>query len=136
MNKISVYSVGNKFNRKVKKISVLSRNVFLSLKKDGYAVEIYLVGDNEIRRLNKKYRHKDMATNVLSFCEPKGFISAPSKTKYLGEIYIAPEYVEKRGQNIKLMVTHGILHLLGYDHIKRTERVKMERKEAFVLGKV
>ncbi len=133
MNKISVIVANKKFNSDKKNISAVARRVFLLLKKDGYRVDFYLVDDDFIKKLNRVYRGKNKTTNVLSFCEPKDFISAPSKLKYLGEIYINPDFIVKNNQDNKLMVVHGVLHLFGYDHEYLKERLKMEKKESDLL---
>lgn len=133
MNKVSVTTTDKKFSRDVKKISALARKVFLLLKKDNFSADIYLVSNSKIRSVNKKYRHKDKATNVLSFCEPKEFISPLGKYKYLGEIYLALDFIEKNEQNIKLMIVHGILHLFGYDHMTHAQMVRMEKLESRIL---
>jgi probable rRNA maturation factor len=72
-------------------------------------ISIVIVGKKRIRDLNKKYREKDQATDVLSFGEG------------LNEIVICPEMAKS---NLNEVLIHGILHLLGYEHSK-----KMEEKE-------
>jgi probable rRNA maturation factor len=72
-------------------------------------VSIVIVGKKRIRDLNKKYRHKDETTDVLSFGEG------------LNEIVICPAAVKN---NLNEVLIHGIFHLLGYEHSK-----KMEQKE-------
>jgi len=135
VNKIFVYFSQKKFEKEAKRIFSLAQKIFLLLKKNGLSVEIFLVSDFEIKKINKKYRNKNKATNVLSFCQPKDFVLAPLK-KHLGEIYLAPNYIKKNKQDIKLMLVHGILHLLGYDHIKEADRIKMEEKEKSLLKKL
>ena len=54
-------------------------------------IDIFLIDSRRMRMLNKKFRNKDNATNVLSFQNPKDF---PSKT--LGEVYLDPRYIEKK----------------------------------------
>ncbi len=136
MNKISVFATNKKFNFDKKNVSAIARRVFLLLKKDGYKVDFYLVGDNFIKKINRIYRKKNATTNVLSFCEPKDFVGAPSRFKYLGEIYINPDFIYKNHQDEKLMVVHGILHLFGYDHEYLKERLKMEKKEMALIKKI
>lgn len=79
-------------------------------------LSIALVCGARMRSINKKYRKKDKATDVLSF----------EKTIGLGEIVICPEVVRKNAKNLDLdynkeltrALIHGILHILGYDHEK------------------
>lgn len=72
-------------------------------------ISIVLVGRKKIRDLNKKYRKKDEATDVLSFGDG------------LNEIVICPEMIKS---SLNEVLIHGILHLLGYEHSK-----EMEEKE-------
>lgn len=98
-------------------------------------VSITLVDDSEIRKINKKYRHIDKPTNVLSF--------ELGDDVLLGDIFISIDTVsrEARDENISVeehtahMVVHGMLHLLGYDHIDDKDAEKMEKKEISILKK-
>ena len=87
-----------------------------------------VTSDRELRRLNRDFRKKDYATDVLSFpaIKPNGF---------LGEIAIsfprarhqAAQYGHGVGQEIEILMLHGLLHLLGMDH--ENDRGRMERAE-------
>jgi probable rRNA maturation factor len=84
--------------------------------------------DRELRRLNRDFRRKDYSTDVLSF---------PSRAAsgFLGDIAIsleraqrqAAEYGHATGQEIEILMLHGVLHLLGMDH--ETDRGGMAREE-------
>ena len=103
----------------------------LKLKPDSAAVAF--VTDSEIARLNKTYRKKNKSTDVLSF--PGQSVKRPNKNKFLGDIAIAPavaaRYAKKNGRSLEneicILILHGILHLLGYDH--ETDRGQMDRVE-------
>ena len=92
---------------------------------------ICLVSDRSIRRYNKQYRHKDQATDVLSFPAGNG-AGAPN---YLGDILISVETARRSAaryrlalqEEIKILSLHGVLHLMGYDH--ETDRGRMARAE-------
>ncbi|MDE2001655.1 MAG: rRNA maturation RNase YbeY [Patescibacteria group bacterium] len=94
-------------------------------------IDAFLVDSETMRKLNRKYRKKNKATNVLSFQAPLHF---PTDT--LGEIYLDPKYIEKKGEDLVFMLAHGVLHILGYDHIRERDRMKMERKEKQLLAKL
>lgn len=101
---------------------------------------ICLVNKREIRKLNKNFRHKDKATNVLSFKAelPKGVVL---EMPLLGDIVICAavvnEEAKKQNKDPRAhwahMVIHGSLHILGYDHENDKDAIRMEKKEAQLL---
>ncbi len=91
-------------------------------------VEVFIVGARRMKALNSRFRKKESSTNVLSFPKPKDF---PGDT--LGEVYLDPLYIEKKKEDLSLMLVHGILHILGYDHKKQRDRLVMEKKERALL---
>lgn len=111
-------------------------NAAVSAKYNNAEVSITLVGDSEIRKINKKYRKIDKPTNVLSF--------ELSDDVLLGDIFISLDTVKKEAdaegisvaEHTAHMVVHGILHLLGYDHIEDKDAEKMENKETNILKKL
>jgi probable rRNA maturation factor len=105
-------------------------------KVDGYIeLSVALVDEIEIRELNSRYRGNDVPTDVLSF---------EVDSEMMGDVIICPsiakEQAVKYGQTFKqemsLLLVHGILHLLGYDHIEDSEAEIMEAKEKDVLAKI
>ena len=100
-------------------------------------VSLVLTDDAAIRRLNRDYRGKDAATNVLSFPT----IEAPG---LLGDIVLARETIMReaadKGASFKSHVTHliihGLLHLLGHDHQTEAEAAVMEAIEIAALAKL
>ncbi|PYT51834.1 MAG: rRNA maturation RNase YbeY [Acidobacteria bacterium] len=105
-------------------------------------VTIALVSDAEIARMNETFRKKKGPTDVLSFPaarrRPRSLPRATSKQKageFLGDIAIAPatarRYARKHGRTLpaelRVLILHGVLHLLGYDH--ETDRGEMDRVE-------
>ncbi|MCU7835121.1 MAG: rRNA maturation RNase YbeY [gamma proteobacterium symbiont of Taylorina sp.] len=105
---------------------------------DEQELTIRIVGKDEIRNLNKTYRHQDKTTNVLSFP-----FEAPSQVQLplLGDIVICHDIVaEEAEQQQKTlfshwahMVIHGVLHLKGYDHIEDSEAEIMEALEIKIM---
>ena len=87
------------------------------LKQEKTYLEVYLVG--------KEFMYK----NVLAFPAPKGFPRPDIKLKPLGEIYLNPQYIKENGEDLTVMLIHGLLHLLGYDHKKNNDRMRMEKRE-------
>ncbi|MCL2538617.1 MAG: apolipoprotein N-acyltransferase [Alphaproteobacteria bacterium] len=96
-------------------------------------VSIILTNDSEIQELNKKYRGKDAPTNVLSF--------ETGDSELLGDIFISFDTVMRELPNDFIahashMVVHGVLHLLGHDHINDSDADKMESLESKILKKL
>jgi probable rRNA maturation factor len=104
----------------------------------GYQVTLLLTGDAEMRVLNRTWRGKDASTNVLSFPANE----AVTEPGLLGDVVLAYETTlkEAREQNLALeahvahLVVHGVLHLLGFDHVKEAEAERMENLERSVLA--
>ena len=104
---------------------------------------ICLVSDAEIARLNETFRKKKGPTDVLSFSplarrRPVRLRRGPKTARagdYLGDIAISPmtarRYAKKNGRKfsgeLRVLILHGLLHLLGYDH--ETDRGEMDRAE-------
>jgi probable rRNA maturation factor len=92
-------------------------------------VALVLTNDAPVRRLNARYRHKDKATDVLSFPGPGGEAG-------LGDIVIsldtaarnAPRFGRTLSEELQVLTLHGFLHVLGYDH--ETDDGTMDRLEA------
>ena len=76
---------------------------------DGH-LAVQLVGEGEIRTLNREHRRIDRPTDVLSFPVDEGGASAGPRE--LGDVVICPEHTE----DVTEAVVHGVLHLCGYDH--------------------
>ncbi len=114
----------------------------LALDKQHQDAEITLrvVDINEGQTLNKEWRKKDSATNVLSFPVGEPIEHAPN---LLGDIVVCAPIVEKeakeQGKSIEAhwahLIIHGILHLQGYDHESDEEASVMETKEIKILKK-
>ena len=100
---------------------------------------VILVNNNEIKKLNKEYRNIDKETDVISFAledEKEEIIN--SNKRVLGDIYISIEKAKKQAKEYKhtlrrelsFLCVHGLLHLLGYDHMsKEDEKVMFEKQE-------
>lgn len=100
-------------------------------------VYLYLVDNEEIQRLNKEFLGKNKPTNVISFPYEK-------KDKLLGEIFISVPYceseMEETNLNLEELIVfyfiHGLLHLLGYEHIyggKEEEKMDKEQRRLFKI---
>ena len=104
------------------------------LRVDGQPFTIVLVSDRAIRRLNRDFRKQDKPTDVLSFPSgPEG--PAHLDKPGLGDMIISVETARRQAfarhhsleKELRVLVIHGLLHLLGYDH--EVDRGEMRRKE-------
>lgn len=105
-------------------------------------VAIVLTHSEEIRELNQRFRGIDKATNVLSFPADQDAPRLNARELILGDIIIAYEVVareaEEQGKTIIAhlthMLVHGLLHLIGHDHIDDAEAEQMEAYERKILA--
>ena len=127
-------SLNNKLNKIVS--TILNQE-----KMSDCVINLRLLNDKEMKKLNMQFRQKDKTTNVLSF--PNDDISV-TQTKNIGDIAISVEYVKaeakKEGKtfddHIIHMLAHGVYHILGYDHENNENAVIMENKEIQTLKKI
>jgi len=98
-------------------------------------VSVTLVCDDEIRELNREYRGIDKSTDVLSF-EMGGELLGDIIISLPTAIRQAEEYNHSAEREIAFLTVHGLLHLLGYDHMnKKDEKVMLEKQEE-ILNKL
>jgi probable rRNA maturation factor len=102
----------------------------------GEGVTLLLTDDETVRELNARFRQQDKPTNVLSFPAP------PNPERHLGDIALAygvcareaDEQGKDFGHHLQHLAVHGVLHLLGYDHMGDDEAEAMEGLERAVLA--
>jgi probable rRNA maturation factor len=98
-------------------------------------LDIIVLPDRDIALLKRRFMKKKTEPNVLSFPEPARFPHPETKKRYLGEIYLNRDILRRNPERAKPLLAHGILHLLGYDHKKKADAVKMERLEKSISGR-
>ena len=94
---------------------------------------IIFVSNEEIHDINREFRHTDRVTDVISFALEDNEEEAFKEFRILGDIYIAIdvaydqaiEYNHSREREVCFLATHGLLHLLGYDHMTIEEEKEM-----------
>jgi probable rRNA maturation factor len=104
-------------------------------------VSVALADDAQIRELNRQWRGKDSATNVLSFPAPDG---PAEDARFLGDVILAFETIEREAadeakplaHHVAHLAVHGTLHLLGYDHENDSDAERMERREREILARI
>ncbi len=128
-----IHNKMNNFNKKFKKYK--NSRIFCTL---------LLSGDKEIKRLNKKFRKKNKSTDVLSFpFYSKRDLKIKLKNEgeiYLGDIIININKIKKSKNNINFILEfnklwiHGLTHLFGFDHKKKSEFYEMSKIEKKFLS--
>ena len=114
-----------------KKINLFNK---ISKKKSKNEISILLTNNKNIKKLNLKFRGKNKPTDVLSFpLDKKG---------YIGDIAVSYEFVKKKSNfssfhyELDRLWIHGYLHLIGYDHKKNKDYLKMIKKENQLIKKL
>jgi len=120
-------------------LSSLARHV---LDKEGLdesaELSILLIGADHIRRLNARFAGNDYATDVLSF---PMMDDEEANESMLGDVVLCPEIARANAEKLNhsldrelnVLLVHGILHLLGYDHQGKTDQSEMERRLTEIL---
>ncbi|MGB8964863.1 MAG: rRNA maturation RNase YbeY [Candidatus Cybelea sp.] len=113
-----------------------ARRLLAEVGERGSALSLTLVGDNAMRTLNREYRGKDAATDVLSFSldHPP---TPEALERLLGDVVISVETARRQAadydaplqRELYRLLIHGVLHLMGHDHAQSAQRRVMEREE-------
>lgn len=135
------YKIYNETNDDlIKEIKELNKFIKYVVKKENINnayFNIIIVNNNEIKKLNKKYRNIDKETDVITFAleDEK---EMKSKVRVLGDIYISIDKVKEQSKlydhsirrELSFLALHGILHLLGYDHEEKAkEKIMFDKQE-------
>ncbi|HXQ50288.1 MAG TPA: rRNA maturation RNase YbeY [Stellaceae bacterium] len=114
-----------------------------ALRRRGAAeLSLLLADDTLVRTLNRRWRGRNRATNVLSF--PSGDAGARGRPRLLGDVVLAYETVAREAaeqgktlaDHMAHLVTHGVLHLVGFDHEEDAQALRMERLERRILARL
>jgi probable rRNA maturation factor len=120
----------------VRRLARSGRRLLDALRLPEAELSLLLVSDAVMRRLNRAWRGRDRATDVLSFAQAEGPGGAPPGL--LGDVVIsldtarrqAAERAASLGSELDRLLVHGVLHLLGYDHERSpAEARRMRRRE-------
>ena len=104
---------------------------------------VVITDENTVQELNRTYRGVDAPTDVLSFPLGQDELLPQEGPPYLGDVVIALPVAEGQAntyghslqEELRLLVVHGVLHLLGYDHATPEEEAEMWRKQERILGR-
>lgn len=131
-----MFEIVNDTDREILELNTLNEYVEYVTKKLNLAnceFNIIIIDDERIRKINQEYRNIDRATDVISFALEDNMDVMYHDFRLLGDIYIsidrcyeqAKEYEHSDLRELCFLATHGILHLLGYDHMEKEDEVKM-----------
>ena len=126
------------FNKRLKQVS----KAVSFLKKKNKIFTILLTNSLSIKKLNKKFRNKNKATDVLSFpyFSFKNLKLLKEKNVYIGDIAISYEIINTRSNNSNFFLEfdkvwiHGFLHLIGHNHLKNKDYFRMNKIEKIILN--
>ncbi len=117
-------------------------------------IGLVITEQEKVQELNKIYRGEDRPTDVLAFymtaaggqpeSEPAQFVSPPDGMRHLGEVVIsypqaviqAQEHRHPINKELTILIIHGVLHLLGYDHEDTQQKQEMSAREQIILNKI
>ncbi len=131
-----MFEIFNETNKEIKELEVLNNYIKYVIEKLDLAnceFNIIIVDNEKIHEINKEYRNVDRETDVISFAMEDNMDVHYDDFRLLGDIYIsidrvysqAKEYGHSDLREICFLATHGILHLLGYDHMEPDDEKKM-----------
>ena len=116
-------------------LKIQGRNILFFLGCGNQELSVLLTDDKKIRELNKKYRGQDRTTDVLSFPQNEGEENEPDY-HLMGDVVISTVTAKRQAsqhglsleEEIVLLLIHGILHLLGFNHERSEEACHMKKK--------
>ena len=130
------------FKKVIKKASNHVFDELIQFKNKDYEISFLMVNNDYIKELNTNYRSKDSATNVLSFPMMDG--NSLQHENILGDIVISIDKILSESLDQKIdtykylskISIHGILHLLGYDHVLDNDYMVMNQLEEKIINKI
>ena len=139
-----MFEIFNESNKEIKEISKLEEYMKFVVRKleiEKGIFNIIFVDNDKIHEINKEYRKVDRVTDVISFALEDNPDIVYEDFRLLGDIYIAIdvaydqaiEYNHSREREVCFLATHGLLHLLGYDHMTPLEEKEMFGKQDELL---
>lgn len=144
-SKMNIYEIFNETNynleKETKKIYELLAFALKREKLENVEFNIIFVDSDTIHEINRNYRHVDRVTDVISFAlEDNETITLDHRV--LGDIYICVERAEEQAKEyghsflreLAFLSIHGLLHLLGYDHMEKEEEKIMFSKQEDILN--
>ena len=128
------------FSKKLKKISKIVK----FFKEKNITFTILLTSSINMKKLNKKFRNQNKSTDVLSFpfLSSNNLKFTKQKKLYIGDVATSYEIINSRSKKNNFLLefdkawVHGLLHLIGYNHIKNKDYSKMNKVEKRILNSI
>lgn len=135
----NVTNIHPRYKIKTRSLKLLAEKI-LTAEDQNTSVDLILVDDRFIQDLNRRFTGRKKTTDVISFGMREGK-TGPLEYPNLGDVYVnldqakrqSEEYGVKFEEEVRLLVVHGLLHLLGYDHKNKNQTTIMRKKEKHFL---
>lgn len=140
-----MFEIINETNEEIKEIDTINELLNFVIKKENLEnclFNIIIVDNDYIHKLNKEYRGIDRPTDVISFALEDEFDNVKLDFRVLGDIYISLDKTYEQAKlynhsflrELSFLTIHGLLHLLGYDHIQKEDEEVMFKKQDELLN--
>lgn len=142
MNEVGIF---NETNSDIKELEDLKKVIDKALEIEeinNVEFNIIIVDNDRIHEINREYRNKDMPTDVISFALEDDEVFPNLEVRVLGDIYISLDKVYEQSKSyghsffreLSFLTVHGILHLLGYDHMNEVDEKEMFSRQELILN--
>lgn len=139
------YEIINETNENINELEEIKKLIDFALeyqKIENAIFNIIIVDEEKIQYLNKNYRNKDSVTDVISFALEDDDTFIKTDMRILGDIYIclkrakdqSVEYGHSFLRELSFLTVHGLLHLLGYDHMNEADEKVMFKLQEMILN--
>lgn len=140
-----MFEIINETNEEIKEIDTINELLNFVIKKENLEnclFNIIIVDNDYIHKLNKEYRGIDRPTDVISFALEDEIDNVKLDFRVLGDIYISLDKTYEQAKlynhsflrELSFLTIHGVLHLLGYDHIQKEDEETMFKKQDELLN--
>ena len=140
-----MFEIINETNEEIKEIDTINELLNFVIKKENLEnclFNIIIVDNDYIHKLNKEYRGIDRPTDVISFALEDEIDNVKLDFRVLGDIYISLDKTYEQAKlynhsflrELSFLTIHGLLHLLGYDHIQKEDEEVMFKKQDELLN--
>ena len=139
-----MFEIVNETDEEIKELDIINNllnNVIQRENLENAIFNVIIVDNSYIHKINKEYRNVDRPTDVISFALED---SEDAKTDFrvLGDIYISIDKAHEQAilyehsflRELSFLTIHGLLHLLGYDHMEKSDEVIMFKKQEEILN--